>query len=423
MSKELLGALDVLETEKGIQKSVVIDALEAALVSAYKRNYDQAQNVEVQFDQKKGDIHVFAVKKVVDQVYDSRLEVSLDDALAISKGYEIGDDIKFEVTPKNFGRIAAQTAKQVILQRVREAERNIIYDQYSQYENEIITGEVERQDSRFVYVSLGKVEAVMGHQDQMPNETYRIHDRIKVYVTRVENATKGPQVFVSRTHADLLKRLFEQEVPEIFDGTVEIMAIAREAGDRAKVAVRSNNPDIDPVGTSVGPRGQRVQTIVNELGGENMDIVEWTDDEAKFIANALNPAEVLDVIFDPNNERACQVIVPDYQLSLAIGKRGQNARLAAKLTGYKIDIKSESEASAIMEADQTADAQPAADDDAPVATDDTDTDTSVDDAPVTEDAPVSDEVADDATDVAANDDDATDSAASESTTDDSSSAE
>ncbi|MGX6429401.1 transcription termination factor NusA [Levilactobacillus yonginensis] len=352
MSKELLGALDVLETEKGIDKQIVIDALEAALVSAYKRNYDQAQNVEVNFDPRKGDIHVFAVKKVVDQVYDSRLEVGLDEALTINKGYELGDDIKFEVTPKNFGRIAAQTAKQVILQRVREAERTIIYDQYSQYENEIVTGEVERQDSRFVYVSLGKVEAVMGRQDQMPNETYRIHDRIKVYVTRVENATKGPQVFVSRTHADLLKRLFEQEVPEIYDGTVEIMAIAREAGDRAKVAVRSNNPDIDPVGTSVGPRGQRVQTIVNELGGENMDIVEWTDDEAKFIANALNPAEVLDVIFDPNNERACEVVVPDYQLSLAIGKRGQNARLAAKLTGYKIDIKSESEASAIMEADQ-----------------------------------------------------------------------
>lgn len=355
MSKELLGALDVLETEKGIDKQVVIDALEAALVSAYKRNYDQAQNVEVEFDQRKGDIHVYAVKKVVDQVYDSRLEVGLDEALTINKGYELGDDIKFEVTPKNFGRIAAQTAKQVILQRVREAERNIIYNQYSQYENEIVTGEVERQDSRFVYVSLGKVEAVMGRQDQMPNETYLIHDRVKVYVTRVENATKGPQVFVSRTHADLLKRLFEQEVPEIYDGTVEIMAIAREAGDRAKVAVRSNNPDIDPVGTSVGPRGQRVQTIVNELGGENMDIVEWTDDEAKFIANALNPAEVLDVIFDPNNERACEVIVPDYQLSLAIGKRGQNARLAAKLTGYKIDIKSESEASAIMEADQAAD--------------------------------------------------------------------
>ncbi|MFC6261073.1 transcription termination factor NusA [Levilactobacillus fujinensis] len=374
MSKELLGALDVLETEKGIDKQIVIDALEAALVSAYKRNYDQAQNVEVNFDQRKGDIHVFAVKKVVDQVYDSRLEVGLDEALTINKGYELGDDIKFEVTPKNFGRIAAQTAKQVILQRVREAERNIIYNQYSQYENEIVTGEVERQDSRFVYVSLGKVEAVMGRQDQMPNETYRIHDRIKVYVTRVENATKGPQVFVSRTHADLLKRLFEQEVPEIYDGTVEIMAIAREAGDRAKVAVRSNNPDIDPVGTSVGPRGQRVQTIVNELGGENMDIVEWTEDEAKFIANALNPAEVLDVIFDPNNERACEVIVPDYQLSLAIGKRGQNARLAAKLTGYKIDIKSESEASAIMEADQENDTSTdAAPDNEDVATDDVET--------------------------------------------------
>lgn len=401
MSKELLGALDVLETEKGIKKEVIIEALEAALVSAYKRNYDQAQNVEVTFDQRKGDIHVFAVKKVVDQVYDSRLEVSLDDALAINKGYELGDDIKFEVTPKNFGRIAAQTAKQVIMQRVREAERTNIYDQYSQYENEIVTGEVERQDSRFVYVNLGKVEAVMGRQDQMPNETYRIHDRIKVYVTRVENATKGPQVFVSRTAADLLKRLFEQEVPEIYDGTVEIMAIAREAGDRAKVAVRSNNPDIDPVGTSVGPRGQRVQTIVNELGGENMDIVEWTDDEAKFIANALNPAEVLDVIFDPNNERACEVVVPDYQLSLAIGKRGQNARLAAKLTGYKIDIKSESEASAIMEADQaaadaTAEADTAApapaDDEAPVSEPATDTTpTSTDDGAEddTTDAPTS----------------------------------
>lgn len=348
MSKELVGALDTLEKEKGIKKEIVIDALEAALTSAYKRNYGQAQNVEVDFDQKKGDVHVYAVKKVVDQVYDSRLEVSLDDALQVSRGYELGDDIKFEVTPKNFGRIAAQTAKQVIMQRVREAERSLIFDQYSQYENEIITGEVERQDNRFVYVNLGNVEAVMSRQDQMPNETYRMHDRIKVYVTRVENAAKGPQVFVSRTDSGLLKRLFEEEIPEIYDGTVEIMSIAREAGDRAKVAVRSNNPDVDPVGTSVGPRGQRVQAIVSELDGENMDIVEWTDDEAKFIANALNPAEVIDVIFDENNERACTVIVPDYQLSLAIGKRGQNARLAAKLTGYKIDIKSETEAESIF---------------------------------------------------------------------------
>jgi len=276
-----------------------------------------------------------------------------------------------------------------------------------------VTGEVERQDSRFVYVSLGKVEAVMGRQDQMPNETYRIHDRIKVYVTRVENATKGPQVFVSRPAADLLKRLFEQEVPEIYDGTVEIMAIAREAGDRAKVAVRSNNPDIDPVGTSVGPRGQRVQTIVNELGGENMDIVEWTDDEAKFIANALNPAEVLDVIFDSNNERACEVVVPDYQLSLAIGKRGQNARLAAKLTGYKIDIKSESEASAIMEADQAAadaTSEASTDTSAAESTVETTTTTPATDAPeeapeAPVEAPAADVTPDEAPESAASDDD------------------
>ncbi|GAA3603968.1 transcription termination factor NusA [Secundilactobacillus similis DSM 23365 = JCM 2765] len=406
MSKELLSALSTLETEKGIKKEIVIDALTAALTSAYKRNYGQAQNVDVEFDQRKGDVHVFAVKKVVDQVYDSRLEVSLDDALNVSRGYELGDDIKFEVTPKNFGRIAAQTAKQVIMQRVREAERSLIFDQYSQYENEIITGEVERQDNRFVYVSLGNVEAVMARQDQMPNEVYRMHDHIKVYVTRVENAAKGPQVFVSRTDSGLLKRLFEQEIPEIYDGTVEIMSIAREAGDRAKVAVRSNNSDVDPVGTSVGPRGQRVQAIVSELGGENMDIVEWTDDEAAFIANALNPAEVIDVIFDENNERACTVIVPDYQLSLAIGKRGQNARLAAKLTGYKIDIKSESEAEATLGQQ----AAPAADD----ATDDVaetvDDEIVADDAPVTDDAEVAaDEAASDA-DVEASADDEAESA-------------
>ncbi|KRM57218.1 transcription termination factor NusA [Secundilactobacillus malefermentans] len=356
MSKELLGALTSLEQEKGIKKEVVIDALEAALASAYKRNYNQAQNVAVEFDQKKGDIHVFAVKKVAEEVVDPRLEVSLEEATGINRGYELGDDIKFEVTPKNFGRIAAQTAKQVIMQRVREAERSIIFDQYSQYENEVITGEVERQDHRFVYVNLGNVEAVMSSQDQMPNETYRMHDRIKVFVTEVDNAAKGPQVFVSRTAPGLLKRLFEEEVPEIYDGTVEIVSIAREAGDRAKVAVRSNSSDIDAVGTSVGPKGQRVQTIVNELGGENMDIVEWTDDQAKFIANALNPAEVVDVIFDENNERACTVIVPDYQLSLAIGKRGQNARLAAKLTGFKIDIKSETEAEGLFSDRQTSEA-------------------------------------------------------------------
>lgn len=344
MSKELLGALSALEEEKGIKKEVVIEALQAALVSAYKRNYGQSQNVEVDFDETKGEMHVYSVKTVVDDVTNDQLQVTLDDALQINKGYELGDEIKFEVTPKNFGRIAAQTAKQVIMQRVREAERENIFDEYSKYMDELVTSTVERQDTRFVYVNLGKVEAVMGAKDQMPNEVYRPQDRIKVYVTKVENATKGPQVFVSRTASGMLKRLFEQEVPEIYDGTVEIVSIAREAGDRAKVAVRSNSSDIDPVGTAVGPRGQRVQTIVNELHGENMDIVEWDEDDAAYIANALNPAEVVDVIFDPDNDRACTVIVPDYQLSLAIGKKGQNARLAAKLTGFKIDIKSETEA-------------------------------------------------------------------------------
>ncbi|MFD1394041.1 transcription termination factor NusA [Lacticaseibacillus jixianensis] len=344
MSKEMIEALDALETEKGVKKEVVIEALEDALASAYKRNYDQAQNVDVEFDKTQGDIHVYAVKEVTEEVFDSRLEVSLKDALAINKAYEVGDKIKFEVTPKDFGRIAAQTAKQVIMQRVREAERGIIYDEYSQYENEIMTGEVERRDNKFIYVNLGKIEAVLGRGDQMPNEQYEPHDRIKVFVSKVENASKGPQVFVSRTNPGLVKRLFEQEVPEIFDGTVEIAGIAREAGDRTKIAVRSTNPSVDPVGTTVGPRGARVQAVVNELSGENMDVVQYEEDPVDYIANALNPAQVIAVQFnDEDNDRSCTVIVPDYQLSLAIGKKGQNARLAAKLTGYKIDIKAESD--------------------------------------------------------------------------------
>lgn len=351
MSKEMLGALDALEQEKGVKKEIVIEALEAALVSAYKRNYGQAQNVEVEFDQKKGNIHVYAVKEVTDEVFDSRLEVSYQDALEINKAYEVGDKIRFEVTPKDFGRIAAQTAKQVIMQRVREAERSIIYNEYSQYENEIMQGVVERRDNKFIYVNLGKIEAVLSKQDQIPNEEYQAHDRIKVYVSKVENTTKGPQVFVSRTHPDLVKRLFEQEVPEIYDGTVEIVSIAREAGDRTKMAVRSTDPNVDPVGTCVGPKGQRVQLVVNELHGENMDIVKWEEDPSDYIANALNPAEVIAVQFNGDNEHTCTVIVPDYQLSLAIGKKGQNARLAAKLTGYKIDIKPESEVEFVDEDD------------------------------------------------------------------------
>lgn len=349
MSKEMLNALDALEAEKGISKEIVIEALEAALISAYKRHYGQSQNVEVEFNAKKGSIHVYSVKEVTEEVMDSQLEVSLKDAILINPAYEIGDKIRFEVTPKDFGRIAAQTAKQVILQRVREAERNIIYTEFSAYENDIMQGIVERQDNRYIYVNLGKIEAVLSKQDQMANEFYQPHDRIRVYVSKVENTSKGPQVFVSRSHPDLLRRLFEQEVPEVYDGTVEIVSIAREAGDRSKVAVRSHDENIDPVGTCVGPKGQRVQTLVNELKGENMDIVEWSEDSAVFIANALNPAEVSDVIFDLTNPKACTVVVPDYQLSLAIGKRGQNARLAAKLTGFKIDIKSESDMASFYE--------------------------------------------------------------------------
>ncbi len=350
MNKEMLGALDALEREKGISKAIVIEALEAAMISAYKRHYGQAQNVEVEFDEKKGDVHIFSVKEVTEEVMDSQLEVSLEEAQKINPAYEIGDMIRFEVTPKDFGRIAAQTAKQVILQRVREAERSIIYNEFSAYENEIMQGIVERQDNRYIYVNLGKIEAVLSKHDQIPNEVYQPHDRIKVYIHKVENTSKGPQVYVSRSHPDLLKRLFEQEIPEVYDGEVEIVSIAREAGDRAKVAVRSENKDIDPVGTCVGPKGQRVQSIVNELKGENMDIVEWNEDPAIFIANALNPAQVVNVIFD-ETQRACTVVVPDFQLSLAIGKRGQNARLAAKLTGFKIDIKPESEMEESVEED------------------------------------------------------------------------
>lgn len=356
----MLNALDALETEKGIAKEIVIEALEAALVSAYKRNYSQAQNVEVEFDMKKGNIHVYAVKEVVEVVFDSRLEVSIEDAMDINKAYEIGDKIRFEVTPKDFGRIAAQTAKQVIMQRVREAERSIIYNEFVAYENDIMQGIVERQDNRYIYVNLGKIEAVLSKQEQIPNETYKAHDRIKVYVTKVENTSKGPQIFVSRSHPDLLKRLFEQEVPEIYDGTVEIVSIAREAGDRAKVAVMSRDANIDPVGTCVGPKGQRVQAIVNELKGENMDIVEWNEDPAVYIANALNPAQVVNVTFN-EAQGSCVVVVPDYQLSLAIGKRGQNARLAAKLTGYKIDIKSESDMAALLDAQEEAGMEEAVD--------------------------------------------------------------
>lgn len=343
MSSELYDALTYLEKEKGIERNVLIEAIEAALVSAYKRNFNQAQNVRVDLNLEGGSMRVYARKEVVDEVFDSRLEIAIPDAVLINPAYEIGDIVELEVTPKDFGRIAAQAAKQVVTQRVREAERGIIYSEFIDREEDIMTGIVQRQDARFIYVSLGKIEALLPQSEQMQNETYKPHDRIKVFITKVERTTKGPQIFVSRTHPGLLKRLFEIEVPEIFDGTVEIRSVSREAGDRSKISVHSENQEVDPVGACVGPKGNRVQAIVNELKGEKIDIVKWSDDPVVFVANALSPAKVIEVTFDEEN-KATTVVVPDYQLSLAIGKRGQNARLAAKLTGWKIDIKSETDA-------------------------------------------------------------------------------
>ncbi|WP_017727351.1 transcription termination factor NusA [Halalkalibacterium ligniniphilum] len=343
MNSEFMDALTTLEKEKGISKEVIIEAIEAALISGYKRNFNQAQNVRVDVNRENGSIRVFARKEVVEEVFDARLEISLDEAQRINPNYEVDDVVEIEVTPKDFGRIAAQTAKQVVTQRVREAERGIIYSDFIDREEDIMTGIVQRQDNRFIYVDLGKVEALLPLNEQMPNESYKHNDRIKAFITKVEKTTKGPQILISRTHPGLLKRLFELEVPEIYDGTVEIKSVAREAGDRSKIAVHAENPEVDPVGACVGPKGQRVQAIVSELKGEKIDIVRWSEDPVVYVANALSPSKVIQVNVN-EEEKMTQVIVPDYQLSLAIGKRGQNARLAAKLTGWKIDIKSESEA-------------------------------------------------------------------------------
>lgn len=343
MSSELLDALTALEEQKGISRDVLIEAIEAALVTAYKRNFNQAQNVRVDLNLKTGSMVVYSRKDVVEEMEDDRLQISLEDAKLVNPAYEIGDILEQEVTPRNFGRIAAQTAKQVVTQRVREAERGLIYEEYVDREDDIVNGLIERQDARNIYVSIGKVEAALPVNEQMQGEVYKPQSRIRVYITKVERTTRGPQVIVSRTHPGLLRRLFEMEVPEIFDGTVEIKSIAREAGDRSKISVFAHNDEVDPVGSCVGAKGARVQTIVNELNGEKIDIVEWSEDPVIFVANALSPSKVLDVQVN-EEEKSTTVVVPDYQLSLAIGKRGQNARLAAKLTGRKIDIKSETDA-------------------------------------------------------------------------------
>ncbi|MEW6723696.1 MAG: transcription termination factor NusA [Bacillota bacterium] len=343
MNAEFLQAIEELEKRRGISKEVLLDAIEQALISAYKRNFHAAQNARVTIDRETGAVRVLSQKEAVEKVEDDRLQISLEAAREIDPSYQLGDIVEIEVTPRNFGRIAAQNAKQMVVQRIREAERGIIYNEFSSREGDIVNGVVHRVEGRSVLLDLGRLEAFLSPSEQIPGETFRQNDRVKCYVVEVKKTNKGPTVVVSRTHPGLVKRLFELEVPEIQDGQVEIKSISREPGSRAKIAVHSRDPQIDPVGACVGQRGTRVQLVVNELRGEKIDIVKWDNDPARLVANALSPAKVVRVGID-TEEKVARVIVPDYQLSLAIGKEGQNARLAAKLTGWKIDIKSESQA-------------------------------------------------------------------------------
>ncbi|MBK1810663.1 transcription termination/antitermination protein NusA [Clostridium sp. YIM B02505] len=346
MNEEFIGALKEIVKEKGISEDLIFTTLEDALVAAYKKNYANsttaAQNVRVSMNRETGEIHVYAQKSIVDFVYDEVSEISIDEAKEIDPRYEIDDVVEIEVTPRNFGRVAAQLAKQVVIQRIKEAERNIIYNEFIQKEFDIITGTIIRKDKGNVFVDLGRIEAILGPNEQMAGEEYNFNEKLKLYIVEVKNTSKGAQVLVSRTHPGLVKRLFELEVPEIFEGVVEIKSIAREAGSRTKIAVNTTDESVDPMGACVGPKGSRVQNIVNELKNEKIDIIKWSKLPEEYIANALSPAKVLDVTIDEDNKSA-KVVVDDNQLSLAIGKEGQNVRLAAKLTGWKIDIKSKSQ--------------------------------------------------------------------------------
>ncbi len=348
MNAEFIDALNALEKERGIKKDVLLNAFEAALCSAYKRNYNSTGNVRAEIDGSTGEIHIWASKTVVEKVENPSQEISLAKAKKINPLYELGDVLEEEAFTKDFGRIAAQTAKQVMVQRIREAERGNIYEEYKETENEILTAIVQRVEKGNAFVELGKTDGVLTANEMIPGETYENNQRLKVYVLEVRKDNKGPQVLVSRTHPGLVKRLFELEVPEIMSGVVQIKAIAREAGFRTKVSVHSTDPQVDAVGVCVGQRGQRVERIVNELFNEKIDIIEWDSDSAIYIAKALSPAKVL-MVYVNEEEKAARVIVPDSQLSLAIGKEGQNARLAAKLTGWKIDIKSQSQADAVLD--------------------------------------------------------------------------
>ena len=340
---EFIDALKQIKKEKGIDEEVIFEAIESSLVSACKKNFGTSQNIKVEIDRESGDVAVYAQKEVVEEVEDPMLQISLEEAREINKKYKLGDIYNEEVTPRNFGRISAQTAKQVVVQKFREAEREILYNQYITKEKEVITGIVQRVEKKNVVIQMGKMDAYLMPNEQIPDEKYAFGDRIKVYVVEVRQANKGPQVYVSRTHPELVKRLFEQEVPEVFEGLVEIKSIAREAGSRTKIAVYSKDPNVDAVGACVGPNGYRVNVLVNELNGEKIDIINWSEDPREFIAAALSPSKVVAVKIDEKNQSA-KIVVPDHQLSLAIGKEGQNARLSAKLTGWRIDIKSETQA-------------------------------------------------------------------------------
>ena len=342
MNVEFIEALEEIEKEKGISKEVIFDALESALISSYKKNFGSSQNVEVEIDRDKGKVYVYAKKNIVDEVEDDLLEMSIEEAREIDDKYILGDIVNVEITPKNFGRIAAQTAKQVVIQRIKDAERDVIYGEFVNRENEIITGMIQRISKNNVYIDLGKIEGVLPPTEQIEGETYNQGDRIKLFILEVKKTTKGPQIILSRSHPGLVKRLFELEVPEIHEGVVDIYAISREAGSRTKIAVSSKDSNVDPVGACVGFKGSRVKAIVEELNGEKIDIIVWSKNIEEFIANSLSPSKVIKVEANEKDKSAL-VVVPDYQLSLAIGKEGQNARLAAKLTNWKIDIKSESQ--------------------------------------------------------------------------------
>ena len=343
MNKEFFEALEELSIEKGINKDYLLDAIETALLTAYKKNFNAEENVKIIIDEEKAVIQVFSLREVVEEVFDPAIEISLDEARKINKRAQIGDIVEVEITPKDFGRIAAQTAKQVIVQKIREAEREIVFTEYSDRQGEIVSGLIQKVDKNVVIVDLGRLEGIMTANEQIPTETYAVNDKIKAYVVDVQKNSKGvPQMMISRTHPGFVKRLFELEIPEIYEGLIEIKNIVREAGSRTKIAVYSKDMNIDPVGSCVGPRGIRIQNILNELKEEKIDVVEWSEDPVQYIASALSPASVLAVDVNPE-EMTSKVVVPDSQLSLAIGKDGQNARLAAKLTGWKIDIKSESQ--------------------------------------------------------------------------------